>query len=169
MAQNVTIQGASYPDVPAIEVPKTGGGTATFTDVTDTTATANKVLNDSYFYTANGVKTQGAASNATATVSGTTLTLTDGFPISDSGGEKYGIDYHQYLTVYKDAECTQRISAAAENETLYVKCTKSSGYSNVLYGKHGYALLTSIGAMANNEVKSITMQNDQIYFETMDI
>jgi len=32
MAQNITIAGASYPNVPAIEVPKTGGGTARFLD-----------------------------------------------------------------------------------------------------------------------------------------
>ena len=34
MAQNVTIAGASYSDVPSIEVPKTGGGTAAFFDTT---------------------------------------------------------------------------------------------------------------------------------------
>lgn len=33
MAKNVTIAGASFPDVPAIEVPKTGGGTASFWDM----------------------------------------------------------------------------------------------------------------------------------------
>lgn len=32
MAQAITIWGASYTDVPAIELPKTGGGTATFVD-----------------------------------------------------------------------------------------------------------------------------------------
>lgn len=32
MAQNVTVQGASYSDVPAVTLPKTGGGTATFID-----------------------------------------------------------------------------------------------------------------------------------------
>ena len=32
MAQSITIWGASYTDVPAIELPKTGGGTATFVD-----------------------------------------------------------------------------------------------------------------------------------------
>ena len=32
MAQNITIWGASYSDVPAVELPKTGGGTATFVD-----------------------------------------------------------------------------------------------------------------------------------------
>lgn len=32
MAQNITIMGASYSDVPAVTLPKTGGGTATFYD-----------------------------------------------------------------------------------------------------------------------------------------
>lgn len=30
MAQNITLMGASYSDVPAVNLPKTGGGTATF-------------------------------------------------------------------------------------------------------------------------------------------
>lgn len=32
MAQNITIWGASYSNVPAVELPKTGGGTAKFVD-----------------------------------------------------------------------------------------------------------------------------------------
>lgn len=32
MAQNITLLGASYSDVPAVELPKTGGGTAQFID-----------------------------------------------------------------------------------------------------------------------------------------
>ena len=80
MAQNITLMGANYSDVPAVNLPKTGGGTATFTDVSDTTATATDVGTTKYFYTANGVKTQGSATMATATVSNGKLTLTDGFP-----------------------------------------------------------------------------------------
>ena len=62
MAQNVTVQGASYSAVPAVQLPKTGGGTATFTDVTDTTAAAGDVASGKYFYTAAGVRTQGTSS-----------------------------------------------------------------------------------------------------------
>lgn len=62
MAQNITLLGASYSAVPAVTLPKTGGGTATFTDVTDTTAAASDVASGKYFYTAAGVKTQGTAS-----------------------------------------------------------------------------------------------------------
>lgn len=32
MAQNITLLGASYSDVPAVTLPKTGGGTAKFID-----------------------------------------------------------------------------------------------------------------------------------------
>ena len=62
MAQNITLLGASYSAVPAVNLPKTGGGTATFTDVTDTTAAAGDVASGKYFYTAAGARTQGTAS-----------------------------------------------------------------------------------------------------------
>ncbi len=62
MAQNITLLGASYSAVPAVTLPKTGGGTASFTDVSDTTAAASDVASGKYFYTAAGVKTQGTAS-----------------------------------------------------------------------------------------------------------
>lgn len=65
MAQNITLLGASYSAVPAVTLPKTGGGTATFTDVTDTTAAAADVASGKYFYTAAGVRTQGALSFST--------------------------------------------------------------------------------------------------------
>ena len=62
MAQNITLMGASYSAVPAVTLPKTGGGTASFTDVTDTTAAASDVASGKYFYTAAGVRTQGTSS-----------------------------------------------------------------------------------------------------------
>lgn len=62
MAQNITLLGASYSAVPAVQLPKTGGGTATFTDVTDTTAAAADVASGKYFYTSAGVRTQGTSS-----------------------------------------------------------------------------------------------------------
>ena len=34
MAQNITLMGASYSNVPSVQLPKTGGGTATFDDIT---------------------------------------------------------------------------------------------------------------------------------------
>ena len=62
MAQNITLMGASYSAVPSVTLPKTGGGTASFTDVSDTTATADDVASGTYFYTAAGVRTEGTSS-----------------------------------------------------------------------------------------------------------
>lgn len=87
MAQNITLLGASYSDVPAVKLPKTGGGTATFTDVADTTATASDVSSSKYFYTAAGVKTQGSAAaktSANLTVSGATVTAPAGLYASNA-------------------------------------------------------------------------------------
>lgn len=43
MAQNITLLGANYRDVPAVQLPKTGGGTARFDDTTDANAVASDV------------------------------------------------------------------------------------------------------------------------------
>lgn len=62
MSQNITLLGASYSAVPGVTLPKTGGGTATFYDVSDTTAAAADVATGKYFYTAAGVRIQGTNS-----------------------------------------------------------------------------------------------------------
>lgn len=66
MAQNVTILGASYSDVPAVTLPKTGGGTASFTDVTPTTITSDSdVANGMIYFRADGSQHTGTNSGST--------------------------------------------------------------------------------------------------------
>lgn len=62
MAQNVTIAGASYSGVPSVDIPKTGGGTASFFDTSGVTAVAADVASGKYFMTAEGVLTAGTGS-----------------------------------------------------------------------------------------------------------
>ena len=77
MAQNVVINGVTYQNVPEVDIPKSGGGTAKFTDITDTTATAGDVLSSKYFYTSGGTKTQGSiASKSSSDLTASTLTVT---------------------------------------------------------------------------------------------
>lgn len=60
--KNITIAGAVFNAVPSIDVPVSGGGTASFVEISDTTAAAADVASGKYFYTAAGVKTEGTAS-----------------------------------------------------------------------------------------------------------
>lgn len=62
MAQNISLLGASYSAVPAVLLPKTGGGTARFDDATVTTATASDVASGKIFLASNGTITTGTAS-----------------------------------------------------------------------------------------------------------
>ena len=105
MAQNITLQGANYADVPAVTLPKTGGGTASFTDVTGTTATASDVLAGRYFYDADGVLTVGTLTLAPDMLyynsSGTTGTVT--LSASAANYDHMRIYYKKNGDVYQNA------------------------------------------------------------------
>jgi len=84
MAHDVTLMGATYPDVPAILVPS-GQGTARYTDVTDTTATAADVTQGKQFYAADGTLTAGTGSGGSATIEGTYDSATQSLALSTDG------------------------------------------------------------------------------------
>lgn len=59
MSKNVTLWGASYSNVPAINVPQTGGGTARFTDTSPTTAVDSDVASGKIYFKADGSQSTG--------------------------------------------------------------------------------------------------------------
>lgn len=89
MAKNVTLWGASYTNVPAINVPQTGGGTARFTDTTPTTATDSDVASGKVYF-----KADGSQSTGTATV-GNNI----GYGITDGTIPKAGIAKAGYAEI----------------------------------------------------------------------
>ena len=61
MAQDITIAGAQYEDVPAVDIAKTGGGVARFVDTSDADATADDILLGKVAYV-NGQRVVGTSS-----------------------------------------------------------------------------------------------------------
>jgi len=72
----ITINGTTYNSVPYIQIPKQGGGNASFYDTEDATATsAGHILNGYTAYGASG-KIEGSATMPTITQDGTSHVLT---------------------------------------------------------------------------------------------
>lgn len=63
MAQNVVINGVIYPDVPEVDIPKSGGGTAKFFDTASADAVAGNILSGKVAYISTGSVTGNMANN----------------------------------------------------------------------------------------------------------
>lgn len=61
-SKNIVAKGTTYNGVESVTFPVSGGGDATFCEISDTTASASDVASGKYFYTSSGVKTAGTAS-----------------------------------------------------------------------------------------------------------
>lgn len=94
MAQNISLLGATYNAVPAVLLPKSGGGTARFDDCSVVTAGASDVASGKVFVASDGTITTGTASGGgasnivtgtftTGSTTGTTETLD--IPYTGSG------------------------------------------------------------------------------------
>ena len=83
MAQNVVINEVTYQNVPKVEIPKSGGGTASFIDTSDATLdSGSKMLADVTGYGGDGTKYTGNIATKTSgdlTASGATVTAPAGY------------------------------------------------------------------------------------------
>jgi len=87
MAQNVVINGVTYSNVPSVQIPKSGTGTATFYDTSDATAANTDILTGKSAYGGSGsisgsMANNGATGGTISTKAGT-VTIPAGYT---SGG-----------------------------------------------------------------------------------
>lgn len=87
MAQNVVINSVTYQNVPSVEIPKSGGGTAAFYDTSDGTLSSGDYMLASYTAYANGTKYTGTITTKTGSdlsASGDTVTVPAGYYASQA-------------------------------------------------------------------------------------
>ena len=154
MAQNISIMGASYEDVPSVTLPKTGGGTAQFDDTTDANAIAADIAQGKTAWV-NGLKLIGTASGGggasnivTGTFKGTTTGAAmdinldysgSGYPVAvviypkdgfQSGSsfystvQRYAMVY--YMGIKRTSETPTYASSGANNQMVAYGAYKNS-------------------------------------------
>lgn len=152
MAQNVTVAGASYSDVPSVELPKTGGGTALFADPSITTAVASDVASGKQFLLADGSIGTGTASGGgggasnivTGTFKGTTTGAAMDVTLNYSGSGRpvavlifpsegaYNSSGTFYNTLQRYAACTY-VGVCYSTSASPSYTTVNDAYITVLY------------------------------------
>lgn len=87
MAQNIIINGVTYQNVPEVDIPKSGSGTAKFYDISDATAAGADILTGKTAYGSSGSITGSMANNGstggTISTKAGTVTIPAGYT---SGG-----------------------------------------------------------------------------------
>ena len=86
MAQNVVINGVTYANVPEVDIPKSGGGSAKFFDTASANGTATDVLSGKKVYGASGEITGSMANNGSASGSISTKAGTVSIPAGYTTG-----------------------------------------------------------------------------------
>lgn len=150
MAQDIELLNALYPQVPAILLPKSGGGQALFTDVSPTTAAASDVAQGKKFFLADGSEATGTASGGTSrtligTFKGTTSGALDvsipysgsGYPIAISifpseGGRNAHTGSFTSLVAYRATVFYAASKCETDTQPLYTSDTDSENLAVVL-------------------------------------
>ena len=91
MAQSVVINGVTYSDVPEVDIPKSGGGTAPFYDTSDADAGQGDVLSGKTYYK-DGKKTGSMTNNGDTSGDISSKDGTVTIPAGYTSGGTVGID-----------------------------------------------------------------------------
>ena len=127
MAKNITLMGANYPDVPAVQLPITGGGVATFVDVDEVlyvyTATLATYIN---LYRV-GKVVMCIMVNGTVTINADGYIAVNGSPVSIPSG------YRPYA-IFNTMETYQKTRMTFQNDGTIIVENKQSTTSVLRFG-----------------------------------
>lgn len=156
MAQNVVINGVTYSNCPEVDIPKSGGGTAKFFDIADSTAAAGDVLSGKYFYKSTGEKTQGSiASKSSSDLQASVLTVTAPAGYYASAASKTLTDASLISGNIKSGATIFGVSGATNVVDTTVSSDAASA-STVISGKKAYVN----GSLITGEASMPTISQD---------
>lgn len=168
MAQNITLMGASYSAVPAVNLPKTGGGTARFTDVSDSTAVAADVASGKYFYLADGTRATGTNSGGGGSSNCKTGTLTVSADVKTATSTKItdttelGFTPKAFMLIRSAASSTryhlQQTSFATVGTTYYRVLTYR--------GSSAYSTTTNTSNWTTQTAGYLYFNSDTVYYRS---
>lgn len=151
MAQNITLMGASYSNVPAVLLPKTGGGTARFDDASVTTAAAADVASGKVFLASDGTITTGTASGGSSKnvqiaqgvnrVNTTTYTAVSGQSLTVAKTGSYNV----YWSGYRSS------TSGTSGSQLYIGDT-AYGSAQTTFSNNGQAVHLSNVSLTKDDV-----------------
>lgn len=153
MAQSVVINGVTYSNVPSVEIPKSGSGTAEFYDTSDATLdSGGKMLSGNTAY-ANGTKYTGSIATKTQTdlsASGDTVTVPAGYYASNASKAVTSGSATAPATISgTSASVSTGTNTLTLSKTISVTPTVSAGYvSNGTAGNSSVSLTASVTTKA---------------------
>lgn len=194
MSQNITLLGASYSAVPAVLLPKTGGGTARFDDASVTTASASDVTSGKVFIASDGTITTGTnsgggggaftllATKNLGTISTTSTNATDtGQTISVTGFDAYDllvcvahtsphtngrhIATVRLVSFAATSNVSTKTSAVIATSTQHYKLS-SSGTLSERTGTTPYGVYVNSGSISTSGTRTLTFTIYQRYNST---
>jgi len=132
MAQNVIINGVTYNAVPEVDIPKSGGGTAVFTDTSDATLSSGGQMPNGVTAYANGTKITGSAAendSSDLSVSGATVTVPAGYYSSSASASVSAGSATAPATISgTSASVSTGTNTLTLSKTVSVTPTVSAGY-----------------------------------------
>lgn len=168
MAQNITLMGANYSAVPAVTLPKTGGGTAKFTDVTPTTATDPDVLSGKIYFKSDGTQSTGTGSGgSTPTIQSLSVTpSTSQQTFNASGVDGYKPVVVDAMPSGSAKPATTISSTGATLSTSSNTITLTKNVTNTPVVTAGYVASGTAGTSSVSLSATVTLQGATTYYPT---
>lgn len=138
MAQNVVINGVTYSDVPEVDIPKSGGGSAQFFDTSDADAGQGDVLSGKTYYK-DGKKTGNMPNNGSTSGTISTKAGTVSIPAGYTSGGTVGIDATEQAKIIADNIKSGVTILGQTGSSMVVDTTIASGAASAASIVNGYS------------------------------